>query len=250
MRLQTSGKFLTTAFGCFLLVMSVGCSNNRLLTSTKTDVYKPKPVVQSFAGVQQSSDFMSYFSEIAFGSEYGFGDVTLKKWEDDIRLQVIGSPNREDLQTLLQVVADLNEMIEPAVHISLVPSGGNATVYFIPHSEFYQYELPGVLFFGGFFRNWWDADGTIKRGIVVIGTDKIDQKLRNHLIREEVTQMLGLMNDSPRYPESIFYQGQTTPTALSPIDKELIRFLYQPEIKPGMAFSQLREIFDNQYAKN
>lgn len=250
MRLLNPGKCLTAAFGCFLLVMSVGCSNNRLLTSTKTNVYKNNPVAQSFVGIQQKSDFMSYFSEIAFGSEYGFGDVTLKKWEDDIRLEVVGSPNREDWQSLLQVVADLNELIEPAVCITLVESGGNATIYFIPHSEFYHYELPGVLFFGGFFRNWWDTDGTIKRGIVVIGTDKIDQNLRNHLIREEVTQMLGLMNDSPRYPESIFYQGQTTPTTFSPIDKQLIHFLYQPEIKPGMVFSQLQEILDNQYAKN
>ncbi len=246
--LYNFSKYYFPLLGCILLLTLFGCSNNKLLTATKVATHSQ--ITHGYAKNLPKSDFMSYFSEIAFGSEYGFGDVTLKKWKDEIHLEIVGLPTQEDLQTLSQVIADLNELIEPALKISIVENGGNAKIYFIPHSEFYRYELPGILFFGGFFRNWWDATGAIKRGIVVIGTDKIDQRLRNHLIREEVTQMLGLMNDSSRYPESIFYQGSTMPVEYSAIDRQIIRFLYQPEIKPGMLFSQLREIFNNQYAKN
>ena len=43
---------------------------------------------------------------------------------------------------------------------------------------------------------------------------------------EELTQSLGLFNDSYKYPESIYYQGWTTTTEYAPIDVELIEMLY------------------------
>jgi hypothetical protein len=49
---------------------------------------------------------------------------------------------------------------------------------------------------------------------------------QKHLLREELTQSLGLCNDSYDYPESIFYQGWTETTEYADIDKELIQMLY------------------------
>jgi hypothetical protein len=49
---------------------------------------------------------------------------------------------------------------------------------------------------------------------------------QKHLLREELTQSLGLKNDSYDYPKSIFYQGWTTTTEYAPIDRELIQMLY------------------------
>ena len=49
---------------------------------------------------------------------------------------------------------------------------------------------------------------------------------QKHLLREELTQSLGLCNDSYDYPESIFYQGWTETTEYAEIDKELIQMLY------------------------
>jgi hypothetical protein len=49
---------------------------------------------------------------------------------------------------------------------------------------------------------------------------------QKHLLREELTQSLGLCNDSYDYPESIFYQGWTETTEYTEIDKELIQMLY------------------------
>jgi hypothetical protein len=53
-----------------------------------------------------------------------------------------------------------------------------------------------------------------------------DETSHKHLLREELTQSLGLFNDSWEYPESIFYQGWTTTTEFAPIDRELIDMLY------------------------
>jgi hypothetical protein len=49
---------------------------------------------------------------------------------------------------------------------------------------------------------------------------------QKHLLREELTQSLGLFNDSYKYDNSIFYQGWTTTTEYAPIDRELIDMLY------------------------
>ena len=53
-----------------------------------------------------------------------------------------------------------------------------------------------------------------------------DVESYKHLLREELTQSLGLFNDSWDYPESIFYQCWTTTTEYAPIDRELIDMLY------------------------
>ena len=49
---------------------------------------------------------------------------------------------------------------------------------------------------------------------------------RKHLLREELTQILGLCNDSYQFENSIFYQGWTDTTEYAEIDKELITMLY------------------------
>ena len=56
---------------------------------------------------------------------------------------------------------------------------------------------------------------------------------QKHLLREELTQSLGLGNDSPQYIESIFQSAWTTTTSYSMLDKDVIRLLYHPEMNIG-----------------
>ena len=48
-----------------------------------------------------------------------------------------------------------------------------------------------------------------------------------------MTQSLGVLMDSSRYPDSIFYSGWTTVTEYSDLDRAVIRLLYDPRIEPG-----------------
>ncbi len=182
----------------------------------------------------ETSDALKYFLEIALGSEYGLGDFTLKKWVTDIRLEIIGTPTLADQQTMRMVIDELNEIIAGEVKISIVPQNGNVQLYFIPHDEFYLYEPAGIVFSGGFFWNWWNFTGEIDRSRVVIGTDRVSQEERSHLIREELTQMLGLMNDSMKYEDSIFYQRRTLTEDFSELDRQVIKMLYSDELTAGM----------------
>jgi hypothetical protein len=49
---------------------------------------------------------------------------------------------------------------------------------------------------------------------------------QKHLLREELTQSLGLFNDSYKYENSIFQQRWTETTEYAPIDRVLIDMLY------------------------
>ena len=188
------------------------------------------------------SDEMRYFMEIALGSEYGLGDFTVKKWVDDIRVELIGNPTVADLETVRQVIADLNGLIGTQVNMRLVNANGNVKMHFIPHNNFYKYEPNGIVFYGGFFWGWWNYAGEITMARVVIGSDRIEQGHRNHLIREELTQILGLMNDSDRYEQSIFYQKHTVTDRYSAMDESVIRMLYSNAVTAGMTDFKIKAV--------
>ena len=75
---------------------------------------------------------------------------------------------------------------------------------------------------------------------------------QKHLLREELTQSLGLAKDSPLYPESIFQQSFSTKTTeYAQMDKNLIRLLYHPDMEIGLnriqVDSNLREILKTEW---
>lgn len=61
------------------------------------------------------------------------------------------------------------------------------------------------------------------------------------MIREELTQSLGLFQDSWRYPDSIFYQGWSDITAYSDLDRTTIGLLYDSRLDPWMTPNEALE---------
>ncbi len=91
----------------------------------------------------------------------------------------------------------------------------------------------------GFFRIWFDGEGAIYQGKVLITSDGVTQAERSHLIREELTQSLGLFKDSWKNSDSIFYEGWTTTNRYHPLDQSIIQMLYDPKLQPGMDRTQV-----------
>ena len=183
---------------------------------------------------------MDYFTEIAFGSEFGDGAREIHKWAFNPKISVHGDPNPADLATLNKVVTELNEIIG-SINIEIVEAGGNVDLHFAPERQFAAIEPSFVPGSTGFCWMWWEGGGTITNGRVLVSTD-VHQPLRNHIIREEVTQMLGLMNDSFSYPDSIFYQLPSMAQSYSVLDEHLIEMLYRPQITIGMNVDQARAV--------
>jgi hypothetical protein len=190
-----------------------------------------------------SKQEIEYFFEIAFGAEYGYSGSVLHKWASDIRIRVNGTPTNADLDTLNQIVAELNTLVS-SISFSIVTDNPNVDIYFTNVSQFPSIEPNYISGNMGFAWIWWDAAGDIFKGRILIALDGVNQQVRSHLIREELTQSAGLMKDSWRYQESVFYQGWTGTTAYAQIDRALIKLLYDPRLRSGMTQDQVKDALD------
>ncbi|MBW4655634.1 MAG: DUF2927 domain-containing protein [Kaiparowitsia implicata GSE-PSE-MK54-09C] len=179
-----------------------------------------------------------YFQEVALGSEFGSANAKVRRWNQDLRIAVHGNPTDQDLQTLTDVVDDLNALIGHSVRLSFTNANPNTTITFAPESQFRNLDpnyRPRNL---GFFWTTWDSSNHINSARILVSTTGVSQQERSHLIREELTQVLGLMQDSLAYPDSIFYQGWTETTQYAPIDRAIIQLLYSSAVTPGMNRAQ------------
>ena len=193
---------------------------------------------------------LDYLSEVGFGEEYQSSPAVLHKWTKDVAIGIRGAPTSADLATVNQVVAELNSLLsglelEVTDGVSNGLSGGVADleIHFAPEPGFAAMEPDYQPVNMGFFRVWMDRDGAIYRGRILIASEGITQLERSHLIREELTQSLGLFKDSRQYPDSIFYQGWTATGEYASIDSPTIRLLYLPQLLPGMTRAEVRDLF-------
>ena len=142
-----------------------------------------------------------------------------------MKIYVDGKTNDKLDKELKQIVSELNELIN-TIDIEIVSdiSESNMYIYFGSYLDFHKIkpktDLDILKSNLGYFNK---KDNSGYMYVDIYRTNIEEQK---HLLREELTQSLGLFDDSYKYPESIFYQGWTTTTKYAPIDRELIDMLY------------------------
>ncbi len=191
-----------------------------------------------------SQEELHYFTKIALGAEFGDEIPVIKKWTGDIRIKVNGEPTEADLQTITNIIDDLNKLIS-GIKIKQVDKKENLTITFSPEFDFAEIDPNYVpTNYGFFWALWHDDNFVIYDASILVSSADITQQERSHLIREELTQSLGLMNDSNKYNDSIFYQEWTDVTKFSEIDKVVIKLLYLIKIKPGMSKEQVLEVLN------
>jgi hypothetical protein len=183
---------------------------------------------------------IDYLVEIGLGAEHGLSEPLVKKWTRDPRIKVFGSPTDADQDALQGVIEELNSL-QSQITLRIVRRTPTIEIHFAPEAQFAGIESNYRPTNYGFFWTWWKGSGEIYRARVLIATDHINQRERSHLIREELTQCLGLMKDSNRYPDSVFYGRWTDVTEYAPIDRSLVRMLYSDALQPNMTEAQVRE---------
>ncbi|PQJ19584.1 hypothetical protein BSU00_12285 [Tenacibaculum sp. SG-28] len=64
-------------------------------------------------------------------------------------------------------------------------------------------------------------------------------------ILEEITQSIGLMNNLEKYSNSVFYENKVDSiitVEYSKMDKEIIKILYNPKMKPGLDYNKAEKV--------
>lgn len=213
-----------------------------------------------------------YFLEVAMGSEYGGSSASVRRWEEDICIQ-LNFPEAENIsrqaendvrETVEDVVEDINDSLtdlqdeltsivddlddddltqqfevwEPIeVAIAGTRNGcshPNLEFYYVQAENFQTYNPNARRGQVGHVWTWWNQN-RINRAKILVASNYLTEDQRDHVIREEITQSLGILKDSWEHDDSIFYQGWTSTTEFADVDIAVIQMLYHPAIRVGMS---------------
>jgi hypothetical protein len=192
---------------------------------------------------------IDYLIEIGLGREFTKDSMNLVKWEQDIRIHLEGDVTDEILDAFIEIITQLNGMT-PSVNILLDSRNPNYNVYVGKRNDlgkinpfFFLQNLNAR----GLASIWSNNNFQILHASALIINDDLDsirfQEIRNTLL-EEITQGLGLLNDSYRYPSSIFYELELGLNDFySSLDKKIISMMYDVRVKSGMTENLMRQIF-------
>lgn len=175
------------------------------------------------------------FEAIAFSAEFGgrhrVGRIV--KWDGPIRVRVNGVNAVKyipELQAQLRELARLSGLTIELVNWSNAAAPPNVDIHFVATARTSQFDpsAPCRTLFH-------DRNYVIQRVEIYIAPD--DPAQRRHCVAEELTQALGLANDSAVFSNSIF-NDDSRQQVLAPWDSLMVRVLYDPRIRPGMTKDQ------------
>lgn len=205
----------------------------------------------TFSSLEGLSDYeidvIEYFKEVALGFEFGNASKITRKWESELKIFVDGEPNSELLDELDDILLEINELAKNGFQIVIVeePSISNFYIFFgtgTDYAQLYPSQSGLVGSNWGLFSLYWNSDNQFTTGHMYVDIVRADMNEQKHLLREELTQSLGLARDSQKYTESIFQSSWTITNEYAEIDKDLIRLLYHPDMKIGLRENQVHDV--------
>jgi len=252
--------FIVLLVAILITAGCVGGNQNSIVTPTQIAVTSPtlstpipttisvKPA-SKVTNMYSQQEVIAYFEEIALGFEYGkANEVVYKYSKDPVKIQITGMPDSESRACLNTVITDFNAISE-YTKLSLTNDNSyKIQIIFSPNSEFpRKCGTPGSR--GCFFLKINPSmPGELQSGLIEIDTNNsIKSTFRCHVLREELTQSLGLPKDSrddSPYEDSIFHHhnGPWT-TSYSEMDKYLIRMLYNTDVPVNATKEQVEDYF-------
>jgi len=188
----------------------------------------------------------AYLLTVALGSEFGSNAKAVRKWSKNMKVFLSDTVDLE-LRTEFEHIRQEINALSSSFQIDTVGNIQEANfVIFLSSADTYAaYESSAAsLLNSNFGLVWiyWNNQDEITRGsmyVDIFRTKELD--CQKHLLREEFTQGLGLLNDSYDYPESIFYQAYTCLPTYATIDTELLKIFLDARIQAGMTRAQLLE---------
>lgn len=205
----------------------------------------------------QSPDYLQQaFNEVALHSEYVAGEQVVRKWQQPVKVWLVHHADQADKHTKLTHyhLRHLSRITGHPISFAANAAEANMTVIFSQSAQWHQ-EVAQVSSNKSrqppadamcMFGLTLDAQNAIKRAWVVIPVDHANERgLLVSCIVEEITQAMGLPNDSEKVYPSVF-NDKTPESLLTGLDALLLKMLYLPAIKPGMRAGQVQPILARQ----
>jgi len=187
---------------------------------------------------------LAYFNEVALHEEGSPTPTRLRKWLTNPRIRVNLNPTWADRDFLTSLIQEINSL-QSALVLSQVESGENVDLYFVSTNQFTDCDPHAQNGYAAYFVRYDNTrDPYVIDGANVMIASDIAQDARLAAMRQDITQMLGLPNDSDTYPDSAFRMDWPLPTEYSAIDRQILRLLYDPRLKPGMSIDDVSNAVD------
>ncbi|MCP3128589.1 DUF2927 domain-containing protein [Shewanella sp. KJ2020] len=191
------------------------------------------------------------FGEVALNNEYDNAKHGVRKWRMPIRVFIEHQVGDRALHTqLVQMhLAHLAKITGHDIQWTNTPSEANIHLVFTRQSQWASEverlmgpsaakNLHGSVCIGTFALN---RQHDIARAWIIIPVDQA--KMHGKLVAcvvEEITQVLGLPNDSEKVFPSIF-NDKTPQDLLTGLDFILLKLLYSPSISAGMTADEVKQ---------
>jgi hypothetical protein len=231
-------------FSLFIVILISSCSKD-----------DDDDILPEFILSEYEIDVIDYFKDIALGFEFGNTSNITRKWNSEMKVFIGGEPSFELLAEFEKIRTEINELKTDGFNVTVVDDSLQSNYYIFfgsgtKYAEMFPDEANLVNSNWGLFYLLWNGQNQFYSGhmyVDIIRANSIEQK---HLLREEFTQSLGFARDSQLYMESIFQSDWTTTIEYAPIDQDLIRLLYHPEMSVGLneleVDNTLREILSSE----
>lgn len=202
--------------------------------------------MQAFARPAEEAERLTrLFDIVVFGSEIpGVAPAErVRKWVAPIRYKIAGTNLAEWRPVIQRHAATLAGLTGISFHeIGAKEAGENLVVMLVPRDKMSE---AGALVEKDPAKLRTVVDGT-RGGCYFLSYSKEDRivyaavvanvegpkPMLEHCLLEEMTQMMGLPNDSDRVSPSMFNDSERH-MALTPGDVALVKALYDPALKPG-----------------
>lgn len=230
-----SSRLLTRLAVAALLTAAAGCSH-------PADFDPPAP-----------DGLAERFELIAFHEEFSGSEISLHRWDrDSIRITPLGETGDVYRPAIATVTDELSELTGRRIRLVSSRQQGEIGIL-IDTSESIRRHLQAVPTFRPhagimaratcaalFFPESPQTPETIVGAVITIN-QAFGEELILGCIAQEITQVLGLPNDIDD-PDGTVFSSRSTRTTLSESDRNIVRILYDPRLRPGMTRAEAMPI--------
>ncbi len=191
-----------------------------------------------------------FFDTVVFGNEMepDKASKTLARWSSPIIYALEGAPSPEHIKTLGQQFNTVTTLTDIKFQLAAETDRSgteNMTVLFVPSREMALIKFKGISQdlikkvssrHTCYFLYAKSSPQSINRSFIIVNNG-LDIKAMEHCLLEEITQSMGLPNDTNMLRPSLFSDSDQL-NALSRNDEIILRTLYDNRLTVGLARSQ------------
>lgn len=194
------------------------------------------------------------FEEVVFGAEYKetVAQTVVTKWQGPVRISMQGKSLKPVAKVLESHIRELIKLT--GLDINFVKpnqNGNNVYLLVVPPEQMASVPIPGAPVKlletlaepkACYFITAKKPADRIVAAWIVINSEREDRDI-GHCIIEEITQAMGLPNDTSLVKETVFNNAYNT-LRLHPVDRILVKTLYDKRLTPGMPKAQAMQLVE------